>query len=185
MDRIAETALPLTGRSLIEAANRRKRFRRLVLAGVLAGVVALAVSLAFASRSPGHGTFRAAGGRWVPAGVSEIDITRPVLSVTALSAPPIAARVTDPSEIKRILAWFNALDQSSNQITCFVAPLHTLVTFRAASGATLATADVPSACEPIRFTTRGPAVSLADRNAPNSFSERVARLVGPKSYRHG
>lgn len=113
----------------------------------------------------------------VPAGVREIDIRD----------EHVARHVTDPVKVALILRWFGALNraQPGAIVSCLLI-LNSRATFvfRAARGARLATAGVPSepadGCNSISFSIRGrrqtPLIdSTFDRYA---FIHRVERLLG-------
>jgi hypothetical protein len=180
---------------LIGEAKQRMRRRRLLLAAVLAGVVALAAGLTLALRL---GSFRGDSGAWLPQGVAEIDIRTPV----TVNAGGIALRVTDPSKVDRITAWFNGLDRQPTSVKVHGHKLgcaggyggDVTFTFRAASGAALAKADSDGRtawyCDPIQLTVgaqrasflvdRNPTSSLVDPNPTHSLVGRVQHLLGVK-----
>jgi hypothetical protein len=172
--------LPLSLDPLIAEARQRARRRRLLLAALLAGVLALAVGLSFGLRHTGPRleAFRSSSGRWVPAGVEEIDVRAP-------NSPPVSLRVTDPSQVKQIVGWFNGLTANrpgSSGCAGGYAP-NVSFTFRGASGRALATAyssPLPTgSCDPIYFKAGAkPHASLFDPNDASSFITRVRQLLG-------
>ncbi len=210
--------LPVTADPLIAEANRRKCRRRLLLALLLAGVVVLTLGLTTALRSPGS----RAGGAWLPQGVQEIDIHAPSFKAQWIDIhspnfksppPPLSLRITDPSQVARIAAWFNALVRSPREKPrmsdgdtggCTGGPAADVAfTFRGANGAGLATAnstpDTAWYCEPIQFTAGArPRAFLLDgfarrigdgserltREHASSLIGRVERLLGVKFTPH-
>ena len=102
--------LPVSVDPLIAEAKQRARRRRLLLAALLAGVVALVVGLSFGLRHTGPRleAFRSGSGRWVPAGVDEVDVR----AAGGPNATDLVLRVTDPSQVKQIVGWFNGLTQT-------------------------------------------------------------------------
>jgi hypothetical protein len=171
--------LPIGVDLLIGEAKKRTRRRRLLLAAVLAGVVALAVGLTFALR-PGAG----AHGAWIPQGVEEIDV----------KAPPISRRITAPSEVKRVVVWFDELHRVREvkihgiQLACAGGYAANVVfTFRGANGEELAkatgTPDVAWACGTIQFAAGAqPAAFLVDGNgAPHDVTRAMSVMAGHRS----
>jgi len=169
--------LPMTADPLIGEAKQRARRRRLLLAALLAGVVALAVGLFFGLRHTGPRleAFRSSSGRWVPAGVEEIDVR----------AAPISLRVTDPSQLKQIVGWFNGLTSTRPGSPACAGGYAATVsfTFRGASGVALATANsspLPTgSCDPVSFKVGAkPHTFLFDPSGASSFITRVRQLLG-------
>lgn len=172
---------------LIGEARQRARRRRLLLAALLVGAVTLAavVSLAFRQTGGGLETFRSSSGRWIPAGVAEVDLHSP-----NPTAPPISLRVTDPSQVKQIVGWFNGLASHRHGGACLGGYAATVsITFRSATGAALAAAHsspLPAGyCDPISFRAGAkPGALLYDPNGardPNgttSFITRVRDILG-------
>jgi hypothetical protein len=120
--------------------------------------------------------------------VQEIDVHPVWQNVSA----PVSLHITDPSQVERIVAWFNALsrwrERRLGEIRCGDAAFGRPLTFvfRAANGANLGMAFSPanptSYCDPIGFTAAGQPdtseTSLLDRSGTNSFLGRVGHLLG-------
>jgi hypothetical protein len=175
--------LPLTIDPLIEEAKQRTRRRRLLLAAALAGVAALAVGLTLALRPGGLGMFRSSGAL-VPAGVEEVDIRQ-----SNASSRPTSLRVTNPTQVNSVVAWFNGLtrlSQAPANMMCAGGSVANIVfTFRGAGGAGLATANsspTPTGfCNPIHFTVGAkPQAFLYDPSGVHPLISRVEELVGVK-----
>jgi hypothetical protein len=112
----------------------------------------------------------------VPAATSEI----------VLRAPKAAAEVTDPTQVSRIVRWFDALPISPPGIAVScpltVWPDITL-SFRDARGARLAQAKVPPSlawiCDPIQFSSGGEhRQPLIDGAHARTFARRLQHLLG-------
>ena len=152
--------LPLSVDPLIGEARQRARRRRLLLAGLLAGVVALAIGLSLGLGRPGPRleAFRSGSGRWVPAGVEDSTFARRRLA----ERPADLLRVTDPSQVKQIVGWFNGLTASrpGSPLCAGGYALSMSLTFRSASGVALATANsspLPTgSCDPISSSRQAP-----------------------------
>jgi hypothetical protein len=128
------------------------------------------------------------GSQRVPKGVSEVDIRAPV-RVTKNPNPPdiFSRRITDPSQVKRIIGWFDSLQRLGNNNTFCAGGLAADVTFtfRSANGVDLAKAysppSVADTCDPIHFTTRGRQETfLVDGNQATPLIGRVRSLLGPR-----
>jgi hypothetical protein len=113
----------------------------------------------------------------LPAGVREIDIR----------GDGVAQWVTDPVTVARIVHWFDALNVAPpGVVVSCMAELSTALHFgfRAASGAELASATVPSeeadSCDPISFSVGSTQFApLIDRRYGGyAFVSRVQRLLG-------
>ncbi len=188
------TAYSWSADPLIDEAKQRMRRRRLLLAAALAGVVVLAAGLTLALRPAGS----ASTGAWVPRGVEEIDVRAP-----SLRALPISRHITAPSQVNRVVAWFNGLHRDPStvrihgmQLGCAGGPAESVMfTFRDASGNVLAKAysapGVASYCDPIQFAVGAHRANfLIDGTSPNfligrvkgtkSLIGRVERLLGVK-----
>lgn len=169
---------------LIGEARQRARRRRLLLGALFAGVVALSLALSFGLRHSGPRleAFRSSSGRWIPAGVEEIDVRAPN---AAFGAPPISLRVIDPSQVKQIVGWFNGLTANRpGSPGCLGGYAATVsFTFRSASGVALATANsspLPTgSCDPVFFKAGAkPHALLFDPRGASSFITRVRQLLG-------
>lgn len=211
--------LPVQVDPLIEEAKQRMRRRRLLLALLLAGVVALTIGLTAALRSAGS----RAGAAWLPQRVQEIDIHAPSFKSQWVDIhspsfksppPPLSIRITDPSQVAHVTAWFNALVLRSPHPMrmsdgdmgggCTGGPAPDVAfTFRGANGEELAKANsTPGTawyCEAIQFTAGAhPTAGLVDRFArrvadgseildrkhASSFIGRVERLLGVRFRSH-
>ena len=112
----------------------------------------------------------------VPAGVREIDI----------KAPKVTRRVTDPAQVHQIVRWFDRLPITPPGVAAMCALLldtNVTLVFRSASGARVASAQVPapraSICDTIDFTIHGHRQTpLVDRPRGHSFVYRVGKLLG-------
>jgi hypothetical protein len=128
------------------------------------------------------------GSQRVPNGVSEIDIRAPVRITTSPEAPDIfSRRVTDPAQVRRIIGWFDSLQQPGSNNTLCAGGLVADVTFtfRSANGVDLAKAFSPpavaEACDTIQFSAhRLLETSLVDGNQATPLIGRVKRLLGPR-----
>jgi hypothetical protein len=127
------------------------------------------------------------GSQRVPKGVSEIDIRAPVRITHHNQKPRIfSRRVTDPSQVARLVAWFDALKPAggNSNIVC-AGGLSADVTFifRSASGAKLASAFAPPApagnCDPIHFDRPGRQEAFLVDGRGKPLIRRVERLLGP------
>jgi hypothetical protein len=176
--------LPMSIDPLIGEARQRARRRRLFLAALLAGVVALAAGLSFGLRHTGPRleAFRSSSGRWIPAGVEEIDVRAPSGSPYV---PPISIRVTDPSQVKQIVEWFNGLtaDRPGSPLCAGGNAATVSLTFRRANGVALARANsspLPTgSCDPVSFKAGAkPDTLLFDPSGASSFITRVRQLLG-------
>jgi hypothetical protein len=117
-------------------------------------------------------------GEVVPADVREIGI----------HGGGISERVDKPAKVRRIVRWFDALNvaQPGPAVLCMAVlnSAYVRFAFRAASGAVLASALVPSGpangCDSIAFTVRGKQQKpLIDaRSDKYAFVNRVQRLLG-------
>jgi hypothetical protein len=139
----------------------------------------------------------------MPKGVSEIDIRAPgrISPSRTHPAPMIPRSVTDPSQVSRIVGWFDALKPpgKTNYGCAGGLVANVTFTFRSANGAELARAYSPPAaadpCNPIHFTIRGQQETfLVDSNQPSTLSSRVPRtafighverLIGTKFRAYG
>jgi hypothetical protein len=113
----------------------------------------------------------------LPNGIRKIDIL----------GGGVAKHVTAAAKVARIVRWFDELNvyQPGPSVSCpAVLDSHVTFSFRSASGAPLASADVPSApasnCNSIVFSSGGKArTSLIDaRWGRFAFANRVERLLG-------
>jgi hypothetical protein len=128
------------------------------------------------------------GSQRVPKGVSEVDIRAPVRITKSPTRPEIfSRRITDPSQVKRIIGWFDSLQPAGNYNTLCAGGLAAEVTFtfRSATGVELAKAysppEVADTCDTIHFTTRGQHETfLVDANQATPLIGRVKRLLGPR-----
>ena len=126
------------------------------------------------------------GSQKVPKGVREIDVHAPGVPLSLRKpGPPISRRVTDPSQVKRIIGWFHALKRpgNSNVVCAGGLAANVTFTFRSASGDELAKASSPPAaasyCQPIHFVTRGQRETfLIDANQGSPLIDRVESLLG-------
>jgi hypothetical protein len=181
--------LPLNVDPLIDEARQRMHRRRLLIA-VLAEVAVLALGLTFALhpfRSDSVATPRA----WVPAGVHEIDIRGFSRPPAARKFAAVSFRVTDPAEVKSVVAWFDGLERNprtvtihGRQLVCAGGPAESVAfTFRGANGRALARAfsapGVAEYCDPIQLTAGTHRASfLVDANRASSLIGRVQGLLG-------
>jgi hypothetical protein len=139
--------------------------------------------------------------RRVPNGVSEIDIHTPgplhlsthrshghVYLRPGRPSPVISRRVTDPSQVERIIGWSNSLKPPGKvSYGCAGGPAESVrFTFRSANGDELATAysapERAGPCDTIGFTVGGQRLRetfLIDSRGP-SMIHRVQRLLGVK-----
>src|SRR5690348_9016151 len=94
--------LPLSIDPLIAEAKERARRRRLLLAALLVGVIGLGAGLSFGLRQTGPrlAAFRSSSGRWIPAGVEEVEVRAPNVG---FGSPHFPLRVTGPSQVKQIV----------------------------------------------------------------------------------
>jgi hypothetical protein len=127
------------------------------------------------------------GAHRVPEGVSEIDIRA---SVRQLTRPPslpyiFSRRITDPSQVKRIIGWFNSLKRPGRgAVVCGGGyDANVTLTFRSPDGAALEIAHSPPAragiCDPIHLTIFGHHETvLVDSNQGMSLIDRFKRLLG-------
>jgi hypothetical protein len=128
------------------------------------------------------------GSHTVPKGVSEIDIRAPGIPLSLRKpSQAISRSVTDPSQIKRIIDWFDSLKRPGNTNVACAGGLAANVTFtfRSAGDAELAKANSPPAaahaCDPIHFTIRGQQETfLVDSSQGTALIDRVQRLLGTK-----
>jgi hypothetical protein len=142
------------------------------------------------------------GGQRVPKGVTEIDIHSPgplhlsthrshghVYLSPGHHSPVIVRRVTDPSQVTRITAWFNSLRPPAKvSYACAGGPAETVrFTFRSVNGDALATAySAPlraGPCDTIGFIVgeqREGETFLTDSSHGPSLIHRVQRLLGVK-----
>jgi hypothetical protein len=181
-------AQPLPGYvdALIGEAKERMRRRRLLRGTFFAGLAALAVALTLALWPAGSDGLRGtSGGRWVPQGVTEVDVHG--LSPGEGSAlTPISLRVTDPTQVDKIAAWFNGLTPNARGVTRFCASVpgsNVNFMFRGANGDPLAEANtIPGptrVCDPVQFFTRvGVETLLYDPDRASSLMGRVEKLLG-------
>jgi hypothetical protein len=163
------------------------RRRRVLELALFVGILALAVGLAFGLQPGG---FLAAGGRWVPSGVEEIDVRAPNPPLSPRkAAPPILVRVTDPSQVERIVSWFDGLTKNShlpaNAGCAGGEAANVSFTFRGASGNVLATANSSPgtawSCDPIHLAVGGrPEAFLYDARRADSLIGRVQQLLRVK-----
>jgi hypothetical protein len=182
--------LPLGLDPLIDEVKQRMRRRRLLIA-LLAGVLALALGLTFAVH-PFRSDAVAGPGSWVPRGVQEVDIHGfRQTSPTRIRLTPVSFRVTDPTQVDRIVAWFDGLAKEPRTVKvrgvtlgCIGGPAENVsFTLRGENGSALAKASgapgVAEYCNPIQFTagTR-PANFLIDPNRASSLMGRVQGLLG-------
>ena len=144
-------------------------------------LVASASLLVFAGCRGGH--------RVVPRGVSEIDIRAPVGRPTRPPNPPhiFLRKITDPSQVKSIIGWFNSLKQpGKSSIVCAGGyAANVTFTFRSPNGAELASANSPPAtagnCDPVHLTIHGQQETfLVDSNQGMALIDNVKRLLGPR-----
>jgi len=130
------------------------------------------------------------GSQRVPKGVSEIDIRTLVPDVRSVTDRPrvFSRSITDPSEVERIIGWFDALKPpGTTSIACAGGlAANVTFTFRSADGAELAKANSPpaptDACNPIHFfTLRGQQENfLVDNNQGPALIGRVKHLLGTR-----
>jgi hypothetical protein len=142
------------------------------------------------------------GGQRVPKGVTEIDIHSPgplhlskhrshghVYLSPGHPSPVIVRRVTDPSQVTRITAWFDSLKPPGKvSYVCAGGPAETVrFTFRSANGDELATAySAPlraGHCDMIGFIVgaqRERETFLIDSSHGPSLIHRVQRLLRVK-----
>ena len=116
----------------------------------------------------------------VPSRVREITLRTPTVNLT----------VTDRGKVERIIRWFDALPISPPGVAAMCGPVvgpDISLSFRTASGTTLARAELPpvpaGVCDPIDFTIGGhPQTPLIDGYGPyrGSFVGRLKRLLGVK-----
>jgi hypothetical protein len=165
--------LPVGVDPLIKEARQRMRRRRLLLAAGLATAIVFAVGLTLALRPA-----RSYPVGWVPQGVLEID-------VRTLNGSPPTLRITDPSKVKQVIGWFDALTTGHvTTVSCFfgVAPTVSF-TFRSADGRALGSAHAnaygASPCNPTYFTAGTQSIALVDPGR-DTFVGRVERLLGVK-----
>lgn len=126
-------------------------------------------------------------GQRAPKGVSKIDLRAPIRITHHNQHPRIfSRRITDPSQVARFVAWFDALKPAggNSNIVC-AGGLSADVTFifRSASGAKLASAVAPPApagnCDPIHFKLPGRQETLLVDGRGMALIGRVKRLLGP------
>jgi len=171
--------VPLSLDPLITEAKWRARRRRLLVGAALAGVVALATVLSLPSGRPAPPeALHLPSGAWVPAATREIDVR----------ANP-SLRITDPTQVRRIVLWFDALQTQHDALKrnpsaglCAGGYMTTVrFTFLSATGATLATAWSPPVgpdiCSPMSYSVGArPATRLVDPR--KSLIDRVQSLLG-------
>jgi hypothetical protein len=144
------------------------------------------------------------GSRRVPKGVTEIDIHSPgplhlskhrshghVYLRPGHPSPVIVRRVTDPSQVTRITAWFDSLrppGPTPPHTGCAGGPAETVrFSFRSANGHELATAySAPvraDRCDTIGFIVGGQREKetfLVDSKQGSALIDRVQQLLGVK-----
>ena len=127
------------------------------------------------------------GSHRVPNGVSEIDIRAPGAPLSLRKpSPPVSRTVTDPSQVKRIIEWFDSLKPGSTKTLCAGGLVANVTfTFRSTNAADLARANSPPAvaedCQWIVFTTPGQQETLlVDSNQATPLIDRIQRLLGTK-----
>lgn len=127
----------------------------------------------------------------IPRGAREVDIRSLPGGVPPGwgHATPVTRRVTEQSQVARIVHWFNALNvvqPNTYTVGCVllvVVPVRFV--FRSASGRELASAIVPAtpadSCYAIQFTLRGQGETRLVDSTPEdgmAFYNRVERLLG-------
>jgi hypothetical protein len=131
------------------------------------------------------------GSQRVPKGVAEIDINAPgrISLHPGHRNPGISRRITDPSQVERIVNWFDSLKPPGKvSYLCAGGPaLSVRFAFRSANGDELAkaySAPVPAGpCDTIQFTVgRQPGSFLVDTNQATPMIHRVQRLLGVKFH---
>ena len=114
--------------------------------------------------------------------MEEVDVRAPNVG---FGSPHFPLRVTDPSQVKQIVGWFNGLTSNRpGSAGCLGGYAATVsVTFRGASGVALANANsspLPTgSCDPVFFKVGAkPRTFLFDPNGASSFITRVRLLLG-------
>jgi hypothetical protein len=114
--------------------------------------------------------------------VHEIDVQA---AIPTRGASPISLRVTEPSQVERIIGWFDTLEPPSrNGPLCamILRPRNMIFRFRAANGKELATMTSTAAgasyCDPFFLTIGARHVPLVDRNGARPFLSNVEQLLG-------
>jgi hypothetical protein len=136
------------------------------------------------------------GSSRVPSGVSQIDIhylaTSRHVTNSPIHARPVSRRVTDSSQVKSVIDWFDSLKPpGKTSYGCAGGPASEVTfTFRSANGAELAKAYsaalAAASCDPIHLTVHGQQETfLVDSNQKMALINRVGRLLGIKFRQHG
>ena len=137
------------------SASYLLEMKRVFVAVFLAGVAAIAVGLTFGSRSAGHERLPTYGRGWIPQGVQEIDVR--------YGWHGAARRVTDPSQVERMITWFDALTESPTfgkgawgfEGACAMVYREPVVfMFRSANGKVIAAASTGTGCTPMELMDR-------------------------------